>query len=125
MLLLGGSINVSTNGGGYLRAGTNTTHVDVSGLNVGGAGIAMGGNQIGDCNKISVDTITGNTSPNMTIDANPTIKGTLRCNNKIYGYGFHNFADNVDLWIQVGDTSSTGGGWKQIRIVGGLIYQVN
>ena len=125
MLLLGGSIDVSTNGGGYLRAGTNTTHVDVSGLNVGGAGIAMGGNQIGNCNKISVDTITGNSSNALEIDADPTIKGSLYCNNKIYGYGFNNFADQIDLWVQVGNTSSTGGGWKQIKIRGGLIYEVN
>ena len=35
----GGSINVDTSGGGYLRAGTDTTHVNVSGLNVGWAGV--------------------------------------------------------------------------------------
>jgi uncharacterized coiled-coil protein SlyX len=36
----GGTINISTKGGGYLSAGANTTHVNVSGLNVtGNAGI--------------------------------------------------------------------------------------
>ena len=39
----GGTLNISTKGGGYLKAGTDTTHVDVSGLNVtGGAGINFG-----------------------------------------------------------------------------------
>ena len=118
------SITLST-GSGYLTCGTDTNHPSVSGLNVGSYGINMHGNEIGFCNKISVDTITGNSSANMTIDANPTITGSLHCNNKIYGYGFNNFADQIDLWVQVGDTSSTGGGWKQIKIRGGLIYQVN
>lgn len=104
--------------------GIATDHPSVSGLNAYG-GINMHGNQIGDCNKISVDTITGNSSNALEINANPTIKGTLRCNNKITGYGFNNFADQIDLWVQVGDTSSTGGGWKQIKIRGGLIYEVN
>lgn len=123
MLLLGGSINIHK-GGYYLEMGIATDHPSVSGLNAYG-GINMHGNEIGACNKISVDTITGNSSANITIDANPTITGSLHCNNKIYGYGFNNFADGIDLWVQVGDTSSTGGGWKQIKIRGGLIYQVN
>lgn len=121
--ITGGSISIHK-GDYYLEMGIATDHPSVSGLNAYG-GINMHGNQIGDCNKISVDTITGNTSANMTIDANPTITGSLHCNNKIYGYGFNNFADQIDLWVEVGDTSSTGGGWKQIKIRGGLIYEVN
>lgn len=122
--LHGGSININTGGGGYLRAGTSTNHVDASGINVGSYGIAMGGNSIGNCNNIAVNRIVGN-SQDVVIDSNPTITGTLHCNNKISGYGFNNFADGIDLWVQVGETSSTGGGWKQIKIRGGLIYQVN
>lgn len=52
--ITGGKISVNTNGGGYLRAGTNTTHVDVSGLNVGSAGIAMGGSGISDSGSINM-----------------------------------------------------------------------
>lgn len=49
----GSSINVTTQGGGYLTAGVNTTHVNVSGLNVGNYGINMGGHGISECNGIS------------------------------------------------------------------------
>lgn len=119
-----GVFEAYTSGGGYIKMGIDTDHPSISGLNAYG-GINMHNNQIGSCNKISVDTITGNSSANMDIDANPTIKGTLHCNNKITGYGFNNFADQIDLWVQVGETSTTGGGWKQIKIRGGLIYQVN
>lgn len=121
--ITGGSISIHK-GGYYLEMGITSDHPSVSGLNAYG-GINMHGNQIGNCDKISVDTITGNSSNALEIDANPTIKGSLHCNNKIYGYGFKNFADQIDLWVQVGDTSSTGGGWKQIKIRGGLIYEVN
>ena len=121
--ITGGSISIHK-GGYYLEMGITSDHPSVSGLNAYG-GINMHGNQIGNCDKISVDTITGNSSNALEIDANPTIKGSLHCNNKIYGYGFNNFADQIDLWVQVGDTSSTGGGWKQIKIRGGLIYEVN
>ena len=104
--------------------GVSSDHPSVSGLNAYG-GINMHGNDIGNCDIISVNRIVGNSSSNITIDANPTITGTLHCNNKISGYGFNNFADEIDLWVQVGETSTTGGGWKQIKIRGGLIYEVN
>ena len=35
----GGTLDIATRGGGYLRAGTSTTNPEVSGLNVGSAGI--------------------------------------------------------------------------------------
>ena len=124
-LLPGGSININTAGGGVLSAGIGRNNVFATGLTIGNFGLAMDGNSIGNCNNISLNKIVGNSSTNITIDANPTVTGTLSCNRKITGYGFNNFADNIDLWIEVGDTSSTGGGWKQIKIRGGLIYEVN
>lgn len=124
-LLHGGSIDINTAGGGVLSAGIGRNNVFATGLTIGNFGLAMDGNSIGNCDNISLNRIVGNSSTEISIDANPIIKGTLRCNNKINGYGFNNFADNIDLWIEVGDTSSTGGGWKQIKIRGGLIYEVN
>jgi hypothetical protein len=94
--ITGGSISVTTPGGGHLIAGVSIKNVDVSGLTVGADGIDMNGHEIGSCNKIAVGTIVGN-GGNVTIDSNPTITGTLHCNNKISGYGFNNFADNIDL----------------------------
>lgn len=91
----GGQLNIDTAGGGYLKVGVETVHPSVSGLNAYG-GFNMHGNEIGNCNKISVNTITGDTT-DLTIDSNPTITGSLHCNNKIYGYGFNNFADGIDL----------------------------
>jgi hypothetical protein len=76
--------------------GVSSDHPSVSGLNAYG-GINMHGNDIGNCDIISVNRIVGNSSSNITIDANPTITGTLHCNNKISGYGFNNFADGIDL----------------------------
>ena len=67
----GGSINVSTKNGGYLRAGTDTTHVNVSGLNVGDAGIDMhshGISNIGNLNVVySGKVYPGNTYQNVQI----------------------------------------------------------
>lgn len=104
--------------------GVSSDHPSVSGLNAYG-GINMHGNDIGNTDIISVNRLVGNAGTGIEIDANPTIKGTLLCDFPIRGHGFANNVDEEDLWIQVGDTSSTGGGWKQIKIRNGLIYQIN
>lgn len=66
----GGTLNITTGGGGYVKAGVDTTHLDASGVNVGSGGIAMGGNSISNCKDIS---ITGGISAN---------GGTLKINDK-------------------------------------------
>lgn len=49
----GGKINITTKEGGYLMAGHDTTHVDVSGINTGTHGIKMNGaNGISSCPHI-------------------------------------------------------------------------
>lgn len=67
----GGSINVSTSGNGYLRAGTDTTHVNVSGLNVGSAGIDMHSHGISNISNLNVvyngGVYPGNTYQNIQI----------------------------------------------------------
>lgn len=51
----GGTLNISTSGG-YLKAGIDTTHPEVSGLNItGGAGIAFNGNSISGLGTINLD----------------------------------------------------------------------
>ncbi len=39
----GGTLNIATSGGGYLKAGVNTTNPEVSGLNVGSRGVNING----------------------------------------------------------------------------------
>lgn len=121
-----GSINISKNGY-YLKMGYGTDHPEVSGLNVTSkGGIAMNGKGgISGCTSLgnsgAVFTFSGT---NINTKANMKIEGTLTCNNPIHGYGFANNCDSEDLWIQVGDTSTTGGGWKCLKIRHGLIYAV-
>lgn len=57
---------------GYLTCGTDTNHPSVSGLNVGSYGIAMGGNSIGGCEQIGVNTIGTYSS------------GVVHCNTAFY-----------------------------------------
>lgn len=77
----GGTLNISTAGGGYLTAGQNTTHVNVSGLNVtGGAGINI--NNLGFNSNGSVFNFSGGiNTPYMTVYNGLTINsgGTLTC----------------------------------------------
>lgn len=67
-----GALNIATNGGGYVRAGTNTTHLDASGVNVGSGGINMDGEHgISNVNAISdVNSITS--SNKLSISAGGT-----------------------------------------------------
>lgn len=51
----GGTLNINTSGG-YLKAGVDTTHPEVSGLNItGDAGVAFNGNSISGLGTINMD----------------------------------------------------------------------
>lgn len=69
--ITGGSINIDTAGGGYLRAGLDSTNVRVSGITVGSSGINMDGNGISNCSGIS----NAGGSSNYTCSGNMTIRG--------------------------------------------------
>ena len=52
----GGKLNMTSNGGGYLRIGEDTTHPEVSGLNItGGNGIAFNGNSISGLGTVNME----------------------------------------------------------------------
>lgn len=130
MLLLGGSINVSTNGGGYLRAGTNTTHVDVSGLNVGGAGIAMGGASIGGCSQIGVNTIGSNSTGIVTVNTALHVQGGLYYidwdGNEHNAAGLYAALEGgitKTVWLEVGTNPGTA--WKEFIFRAGVLKAVN
>lgn len=90
----GSSINVTTKGGGYLTAGVNTTHVNVSGLNVGNYGINMGGHGISNCNGISTPNGT-----DLSIGGNINILGSIAINGD---YGSTATFGNVCFHLSVG-----------------------
>ena len=66
--IVGGKINITTANGGFLRAGFDTNHVNVSGINTGSYGIAMNGvNGISGCPGI------GNSSGDLNISSGGNI----------------------------------------------------
>ncbi len=53
----GGKLNMTSNGGGYLRIGEDTTHPEVSGLNVtGSSGLKLNGNGISGLSTINLSS---------------------------------------------------------------------
>ena len=103
-------LNINTAGGGYLRAGTNTTHVDASGINVGNAGITCTGSggidlqnkMLGGCSKIS------NNGNGVEISENVTLSGTKRLTAaEIKASSFIRVGD-----IYIGDSDSHGLDWE-------------
>lgn len=82
----GGTLTINTSGGGYLSAGANTTHVNVSGLNVtGGAGINI--NNLGFNSNGSTFTFAGgiNTpfitaTSDLEVDRDAIVYGVFKTN---------------------------------------------
>lgn len=116
----GGSINISTGGGGYLRAGTSTNHVDASGINVGSYGIAMNGNSISNVGNMTIDTLSARGN-NIFCSNAFTIGGDLFAGSTDEFYRGRN---GLTMYVRRTDAAGNDNGYYTIQVNRGIIHNV-
>lgn len=96
----GGKLNMTSNGGGYLRIGEETTHPDVSGLNMtGNGGMALHGNGISGLGTIN--TVNGNTGQSGVVKIAYGFEWTVRAS-VLTGVSYYTAELTFDNGVYVG-----------------------
>lgn len=131
----GGTLDIKTGGGGYVKAGVQTTHLDTSGINVGDAGITFSGSggidlqnkQLGGCSKISNGGKGTEISENVTLSGNKRLTASevyagsvLRIQGGLYVGDGDSHGLDWEVQLARGDTMANQG-WHKLIFKKGIL----
>lgn len=117
-----GRLNISDGSGHYLRMGFGEgDNPFVSGLNVGGYGIAMGGHEISNIGNMSVNTITTYNTSAVDFNAGLNVSGPLYAGQVS---DFYKGVDALTLYVKRTDAAGNDNGYYTIQINRGIVHNV-
>jgi len=119
-LLLGGSIDINTAGGGVFSAGIGRTNAFATGLTIGNFGLAMDGNSISNVGTMTIDTLAPR-SNTITCTANFNITGNLYAGEETE---FYRGVNSATMYVRRTDAQGNNNGYYTIQINKGIIHNI-